>query len=460
MTTTSAFTTIYSEIRQSLRLSIPLVASELMYGLSGFVATIFVAHLGHNELAAGALVWSIYITLILFFIGILCATGILASQSYGANDYKGVRTATQQGFILAAIFTAPMMLIMWVAPKFLIWSGQNPAIIKLATPYFHSLAWCILPLNVLIVMEQFLLGIAQPRLVLLISLINVPFEIMFFYSFIFGKFGAPAFGLPGIGYGFLIAFTISAICIGYYLHTSRKCCQYKLFSNWKVNKIFLKELLRIGTPMGGMFCIEVALLAAIALMMGRLGSDVLAAHQIAYQCFSLTVTIIFGLSQGTSIRIGHEVGRNNKATIKLAAWVNIWMGVCIVAIIASCYILFPRTIIAFDLNINDVKYQQLINYAVTFLAIAAIAQITDCVRLICNSALRGLKDTKFSMYLSAITFWLIAFPCAYIFGFVAKFGGAGIWWGFVIGLMVSTIILLIRFNKLINTIDLKTILTK
>ena len=53
-----------------MRLAVPLVASEVIYGLNSFIATIMVAHLGQEQLAANALVWSIYISVIVFFIGI------------------------------------------------------------------------------------------------------------------------------------------------------------------------------------------------------------------------------------------------------------------------------------------------------------------------------------------------------------------------------------------------------
>ena len=69
-------------------------------------------------------------------------------------------------------------------------------------------------------------------------------------------------------------------------------------------------------------------------------------------------------------------------------------------------------------------------------------QIADSVRVICSAALRGLKDTQFPLYVSMISFWLIAFPLAYILGFPLHLGGVGIWWGLTIGLMVGAMILL------------------
>lgn len=454
-----SFQSIFSEFRESMRLSLPLIASQLVYALNGFIATAMIAHLGRDALAASALVWGVFITLILFFIGILNAVSVLVSQSYGAQDSHGVRLTTQQGLVLSFFFAVPMMLAMWVAPFILYWTGQNAALIKLAVPYFHSLGWCMLPLNLLIVMEQFLVGISRTRLVLIMSLFEVPLEIAFFYIFLFGKFGLPKFGLAGIGYGMTIAISLLIVLFGCYLHFSKGCRQYDIFSKfWKINTKYLWELIRVGSPLGGMYCIEVALFATMAFMMGCFGENMLAAHNIAYQCFIFTLTVIFGISSGTTVRIGHEVGRNNKEKLKLAAYVNMGIGFCFMLLIAIVYFIFPKVIIGLDINVHLQKYQVLVHYATVFLVIAGILQLTDCFRLISIGALRGLKDTKVPMYISLVVFWFIAFPAAYCLAFPLHLSGVGIWLGLLIGLAIGAAILLARFNRLVKSVDLAAIM--
>lgn len=455
------FKSIISETKSSFRLSLPLIAAQLAYGASGFIATVMIAHSGRDELATHALVWGTFITLILFFIGILNAVSVLVSQSFGAKDDNGVHEATFQGFILGVLFAVPMMLTVWVAPFVLIWTGQSAAIIKLATPYFHALGWCMLPLNILIVMEQFLIGITRSRIVLWISLIEVPLEIISFYVFIFGKFGFPKLGLPGIGYGMAVATTVLSLLVWFFSRFFGDRAKYGLYlKQLKFNRKYLFELIRVGAPMGFMYCIEVGLFTVIVFMMGRLGEDILAAHQIAVQCFTFTMMITFGISVGASVRVGNEVGANNKHALKLAAYVNLGIGFCFMLILSMLFIISPKSVIALDVDVYAKKYQLLINHAISFLFIAAILQIIDCFRIIGISILRGLKDTKFTMYVSLVAFWLIAFPCAYILGFVMHFGGVGVWWGLVIGFAVAVAILFVRFQYLVKHIDLAALVTR
>lgn len=457
-----SFRSIIGELRNSMRLSLPLIISELTYGSSTLLATVMIAHLGENELAANALVWSVFITLIVLFLGILTAVSVLASHSYGACDNKGAKTALIQGLILSVISSIPMMITMWFAPNILYWTGQDPEVIKIAIPFFNSLALCILPLNIAFTIEQFLIGIAMTKIVSFISILRVILEIILFYIFIFGKFGAPKLGLAGIGYGMTAAVIMTTILLGLSLHFIKGCSKYKIFSNiWKFNKHYLIEIIRVGLPSGAMYFIEVALFAVIAIIMGKLGNDVLAAHQIGYQCFMSALTLLFGTSQGTSVRIGHEVGRNNRDTLKLAAYVNIGFSTALMSIIAFFYVFFPSDIIA--LYFGSKLQQQsstLIHYSTLFLPIAGILLLFESCRLVSVGALRGLKDTKAPMYISAIAFWLIAFPSAMILAFVFNFGATGIWIGLTIGLSSAGLILLVRLNRLIKRVNLLSLVTK
>jgi MATE family multidrug resistance protein len=111
-------------------------------------------------------------------------------------------------------------------------------------------------------------------------------------------------------------------------------------------------------------------------------------------------------------------------------------------------------------DINNEKYALLVKYAVSFLSIAGLLQLTDCIRLISTAALRGLKDTKIPMIISITTFWFIAFPSAYLLAFHWNFGGIGLWYGMLIGLSICAISLLIRFNILAKKIDLVSLVIK
>lgn len=174
----------------------------------------------------------------------------------------------------------------------------------------------------------------------------------------------------------------------------------------------------------------------------------------------IALVVIFALTQNAAVRIGNEVGRNNRNSLKLVSLVNIGIGLVLISFFSLSYLIFPRLVIGIDLDINAPQLQPLIDTAVSFLSIIAVLLITDCIRLISMGSLRGLKDTRFPMYVSILGFWIIGFSSAYLLAFKLNFGGAGIWWGVVIGLFITGMILFVRFNKLVKYIDLVALVTK
>lgn len=455
----SDYQSIFKEIRQSLKLSLPLILTYLIQSSSGFIGTVMIAHLSTDALAAGALVGGIYMTIIVFMFGLLAAVSVLVSQNYGAKKDDSVGLATSQGLIVSLMVTIPIVIALWFSPVILRLSGQNAEVITLSVKYLHALTWGIIPLGVLVVLEQFFIGISKTRIVLGFSLIQVPMEIFCSYVLIFGKFGFPKLGIAGLGYGFAFAFSVAAVGISFFAAYGKHVKKFHVFSHvQQINWQYIWELFRIGTPIGMMYIIEVAFSLVMAFMMGHFGVAKLAAHQIVSQFAGFTFMIIMGISNAATVSVGHAVGRQDLVGVKRAAYVNQGVGLCIILFIALVYWFFAKDIMAVDINVVAKANLQLVQYAILFFAIMAFAQIGDMCRFTTIGILRGLKDTKIPLYVSAFVFWCVALPVAYLLAFKWHFNGAGLWIGLVIGIMIGAGILWVRFRRLLHRINLQKVL--
>lgn len=452
---------IISEFKYSIKLAIPLIMSDFIYALNSFIATAMIAHLGKEQLAANAIVWSVYLAIIVFFAGIFYSVSIMVSQSLGAKDDTSVSICFKQGLIMAVMFSLPMMFALWNIPIILVWMHQEPEVVYYASSFFHVLAWSVLPFNISVIIQQFLMGINKTRLVMLLNIISVPIEIFFYYSFLFGKFGFPKMGLSGIGYGLLISYCAVAICGIFYLLFSRRLIKYHLFDKWwVVESRFLIEMIRIGLPMGFMWCSELVFFAVAAFMMGMLGTVTLAAYQISYQYLTIALIIIIAISKNVSVRAGYEIGSSNRDNLKLTIAVNLGISFMFMSLFCIFYLIFPKAAINLDMNINAPYFKEVAYEAASFFPAISVLLLTDCIRLISCGALRSLKDTKAQMIISIFGFWGIAFLGSYLLAFKFGFGGLGAWWGIVIGLFITGMVLLARLIYLIRRIDLVTLVTK
>jgi MATE family multidrug resistance protein len=452
---------IANEARLSLKTALPIIAFELIFAFSGFFATAMIAHLGNEALAAHSLVWNIYQTIILFVIGILFSVSILISQSFGAKDHHSIKVCFTQGLLLAIIASPLAMLLVWFSPIVLAYTKQDPFIIELATPALRSLVWTILPLNIMTVTHHFFMGINRAYLVTVLSMLSVPLEIFFFYVFIFGKFGFPKLGLSSVGCGITVAYCLLVLPLLFYIFFSKAFKVYKLFKDlWQIHFKILLELIRLGLPLGVMFFLETGLFAAVAIIMGQLGTNALAAYQISYQYLMISIVILFALIQATTVRVGIEVGKNNRSSIKLAHAINLALGIVLLLGFSFTYIYFPELVISLDLDITAPSSQEVVAEASRFLSAVGILILIDCLRSVSTGALRGLKDTKVPLLINFIGLWCIAFPIAYLLGFHLQFGGTGIWYGIILGLTTSAVILTLRFNHISKRISLGNMVTK
>ena len=458
MSTSSNSLSIRREIKDTLAISVPLVSSQIIYASSGFLGTAMVAHLGEDALAASVLVSMIWMCLSVLFFGLLNSISVLVSHQYGANNNEAISKIMGQAFKLGIIVTVLIMAAMFTIPYFLSISKQPPHVLALARTYTYSLLWEIPALVMLIIVEQFLAGINRAKIVLRISLMVVPLEIPLIYILVFGKFGFPAFGIAGVGYGFATTYTLTIIFMTWYLYHSKQYKPFGIFSRLKEsNGKYFKELINVGLPMGFMHVIEICAFTIMTFWIARFGTTMLAAHQIVFQYLGFAITLVFAMSQAVTVRVGYSVGRQDLTAVYYASYAGMFINSICVLLVALFFFFTPEFFLRLDMDVTNPANAELIRDASRLLSIAAILLIFDNFRIIGFGALRGLKDTRFPMYASMLSFWVVGLSASYYFGFILKTDGKGIWWGMTLGIATGAVIVLLRMQKILKTVNLAAI---
>ena len=84
---------------------------------------------------------------------------------------------------------------------------------------------------------------------------------------------------------------------------------------------------------------------------------------------------------------------------------------------------------------------------IKLLVVAAIFQLVDGTQVIAMGILRGLKMSTAPTLITAVGYWLIGFPSAYVL--METYGLVGVWSGLGIGLAATAAMLMVLFrNKL------------
>jgi MATE family multidrug resistance protein len=67
------------------------------------------------------------------------------------------------------------------------------------------------------------------------------------------------------------------------------------------------------------------------------------------------------------------------------------------------------------------------------------------VQVVSNGALRGLKDTRMPMLITAFAYWGVGMPIGAWLAFGAGHGVRGMWMGLIAGLTAAAVLLLARW---------------
>jgi MATE family multidrug resistance protein len=435
------------ELRAILTLAGPLIAAQLAHVLMVFTDTLMMGMLGPATLAAGGLGAASYSFVSIFCVGVIAAVGNLVAIRHGAQDAAGVTRLTQNGLWLGWGLALLAGLALWNLGPALLYAGQKPENVDGAMQFLSTLIFALPGYMTFMALRGFTSAIGRPGPVMAISIGGALANFALNYVLIKGWFGLPALGLAGIGLVTAAVMNIMALLLAWHvLHHSA----YSPYPLWHglLRPIWaeLKELLRLGLPIGGTYAVESGLLAFAALCMGALGSTQLAAHQIAIMSVYVAFMVPVGISYAVTFRIGQHYGAGRLQQARQAGRLGIGLGALCMLGFALLFWLAPHGVVGLFLDHHDPAYHEVVALAVALLAIAAWFEFFDGIQTIAMGAIRGLKDANTTFWVGLGCYWAVGAPLAWILAFPLGWGAHGVWWGLAGGLACAAIGLTLGFE--------------
>ncbi len=432
---------LYNKI---LLLAGPVVLSQIGQVTVSLADNMMVGHVGTAELAAASFASNVFHIGMLFGIGICLGLTPIVGKAYSQKKEKQVGEYLKNGLFIHALMTILVVCIMGGASLFLNKMGQPEEVVELALPYFLQLVASLIPLFLFYSFKQFLEGVGNTKIAMYITLTSNTINIILNYLLIFGKLGFPELGLLGAGWATLISrIVMPIILIPIILKNKKYRHLFSIAYHSRLIKSKMLEILRIGIPIGFQVIVEITTFAAGAIMMGWLGKEALAGHQVALGIATMTYMISLGISSGTTIQISHEHGVKNYDILKRTVFASLHMVVSFMFIMGIVFVLLRNQLpFLFTEDINVVRI------AAQLLIIAALFQIFDGVQVVLLGALRGLADVTVPMFMAFLSYAVLGLPVSYLFSIVLNFGAIGVWIGFLSGLGVAATLFTFRLKHL------------
>jgi multidrug resistance protein, MATE family len=443
-----------TEIRESLRLTIPLASAQVAQAATGFVDTVMMGWLGQSTLAAGGLAATTFTTLLVISNGLLMGISPLLAEAYGAGQRSRIQRLTHQGLWLGLLIAIPLTLLLGHSELLLRRLGQPESLVAAAKSYLDILCWGLFPALMFALLKTVVAALAQPRVIMVIVLAGTVLNAIGNYLIGLGNGGFPQLGLVGIAWSSTISQWLMLFSLMGYMLMHPQFQVYRWLQRWHPVRLSLqRELWMLGVPIAISFGLEIGLFTITTYLMGALGTDMLAAHQIVFQTIAIVFMVPLGMSFATTIRVGQWNGQSKPQHIRQTSYVSMGLGGLYMLIVAIGLILFPRSVIGIYLDVNQPENAPVIALATSMLIIAAISQILDGVQTNASGALRGLKDAQIPMVLSFVSFWGVGLTSGYVLGFVLGLKGIGLWLGQLLGVATAAALFVGRFQQLMRSRD-------
>ena len=434
--------TIKKHIRETFILAYPVIIGQLGFIMMGVVDSVMVGNLGAVPLAGASLGNSLFILIFIIGMGVSMSVTPLIAILVGAKRFSECGIYFRQSLLVNLVLGLILMSIVFVSSDFLEYLNQPPAVVEQASSYTKIIALSIMPAMLFHTYKQFIEGFSMMKPAMIIAIVANIVNGFTNWVFIYGNLGMPALGLNGAGWATFSSRVFMAFVIMLYVMNKEYFKQYDInFHFKKVNFPVVKKILLVGLPSGFQYFFEVGAFAFAVIMIGWLGTNPLAAHQIAINLASITFMAVLGISAAGGIRVGNEVGKKDIFEVRRAGFTAIIMGASIMFICGIIFITFNKFLPT--LYIDDAA---VVKIASSLLIIAAIFQVSDGTQGVGIGVLRGLMDVKIPTLITFVAYWVIALPIGYVLGFIFNFGVQGVWVGLLLGLTASATMLTIRFN--------------
>ena len=433
-----------AQARALLVLGLPLIGSHLAQMAITLTDTLMLGWYDVTALAGITVAGSVFFVLFLLGSGFAWAVMPMVAAAAGTDDDAQVRRVTRMGIWLSLGFSAFAIPVMLVPRPLLMALGQEPEVVEEGAKYLQIAGLGLAPALVIMVLKSYLSALEHTRVVLVVTIASALLNAVLNYALVFGNWGAPELGVRGAAIASVTLQILGMVWLA--AHAALKTPEYQLFRNpHRIDREALARVFRLGWPIGLTNLAEVGLFAAASVMMGWVGTVPLAAHGVALQIASITFMVHLGLSQAVTVRVGQAHGRHNIPEMRQVAGVGLALSLAFAALTMVAFLIMPELLIGLFIAPDDPARPAILAAGSVFLAIAAVFQVMDGTQVLSLGMLRGIQDTRVPMILAATSYWIVGMPASYVLGFTLGYGGAGLWWGLVIGLALAAVLLSWRF---------------
>lgn len=413
-------------------MALPITLQNLINFAVNLMDTVMLGQLGEMPLAASSLANQLFFIVTLVVYGIGGGANVLIAQYWGRKELPPIYKTLSYTYAVAIGFAMVMTLLAIGMPQTIMKLFTNDqAVIQKGAEYLQIVGWSYLFFTATTVTLCMLRAVQIVKIAMVLSTVSLVVNVCLNYILIFGKLGMPRLLMEGAAIATLIArITEFVILILYICFKERKINLWEYYKS-QIRKIVKRNVERTiydGDRLSWktFYSTSIPVVmnellwavgdAVVAMILGRMGTEVVSANAIYANISELSGVVVSGAYSAASVMIGNVIGQGDFEELaiqkKLFHGISIALGIAGMTIMLVC-----RGFITDFYNVTSVTkiYVEQIMLVGAFVELCRSIQTMNSMGI-----LRGAGDVKFAMLNDILFLWGFTIPCGIIAGLVFK----------------------------------------
>ncbi|HEY3818353.1 MAG TPA: MATE family efflux transporter [Polyangiaceae bacterium] len=413
-------------MRELIALAWPIMTAMAGETVMGLVDTKLVGGLGAAALGGVGVAMTVVFLGYMVVFGLMRGVKVCVAHAVGeGHGHRSVRYA-QAGVVLGLLAgTFIGLSTRDVGPLFRI-IGIDAALVPYAKAFLAAYTFGAPGSAVVSALVQHRQGMGDARTPMVVGLGGNVVNALLGWALIYGHAGLPALGVRGGAYATATSEWLEAIVLlGLLVREARRSGSAKARADMPLGRA-LREVVALGLPTGIQFGSEMLAFATFTAVLGSLGAEQIAAHQIALATIRVSFLPGAAVGEAASVLVGQALGRRSLAQADRATRAALTVAVAFMASWGVVFAVAGGWIVHFFTDDSAVAH-----VARTLLWIAAAFQVLDAANMVLRSALRGAKDVRVPALIGVAVVWTCVPTAALLLGRLGGLGSVGGWLGFV-----------------------------
>lgn len=429
--------------RELFQLAWPIAAAMLGETAIGLVDTKLVGGLGAAALGGVGLATMLMFLAYSLAFGAMRGVKVRVSHAIGEGTPEHGFAYARAGLVMGAAFGGVVLLVCRDASWLLIRLGADPAIVPYARDFLAAVTLGAPATCALAALIQHRQATGDSRTPMLVGIAGNLFNALFAWALIYGRLGLPALGVRGGGYATATTEMLELAVMSALLLRDERLA---LESSPRREALSFGRALRgvadLGLPTGIQFVAETLAFTTFTVVLGSIGKEEIAAHQIALNVIRVSFLPGVAVAEAASVLVGRALGRRRLDEADATVRSGLALAVGFMAACGLAFALFGGLLGRF-FSTDPVVVES----TRTLLLVAAVFQVLDAVNIVLRSALRGAKDVRAVMILGVLVVWTFVPTSAFVLGKQLGLGAVGGWLGFVGETTIGALLFWLRWRR-------------